>query len=116
MADYAMFRPSTPHGIVLLILYVDDMVIIGSDPVAIASLKQHFQSEFEMKYLGFLRYFLGFEIAYSSHAYLLSQQKYIVDLLEHATLSDSATPTSYHVFTPMELHLKLRRDDDTPLP
>jgi len=58
MADYAMFRRSNPHGIVLLILYVDDMVIIGSDIVAIASLKWHLQSEFEMKDLGFLRCFL----------------------------------------------------------
>ena len=48
----------------LLILYVDDMVIIGSDPVAIASLKRHLQSEFEMKDLGFMCYFLGIEVAY----------------------------------------------------
>ena len=48
----------------LLILYVDDMVIIGSDLVAIASLKRHLQFKFEMKDLGFLRYFLGIEVAY----------------------------------------------------
>ena len=111
MADYAMFRPSTPHGIVLLILYVDDMVITGSVHVAIASMKRHLQSDFEMKDLGFLCYFLGIEVACSSHGYLLSQQKYIADLLERATLSDPATPTSSPVFTPMELHLKLRHDD-----
>jgi len=39
MAEYAMFRRTTPHGIVLLILYVDGMIITKSDPVAIASLK-----------------------------------------------------------------------------
>ena len=33
MADYVIFRHSTPHSIVLLILYVDDMIITGSDPV-----------------------------------------------------------------------------------
>jgi len=58
MTDYAMFRRSTPHGIVLLILYVDDMVISESDPVAIASLKRHLQSEFEMKDLVFFAIFL----------------------------------------------------------
>jgi len=57
---------------VLLILYVD-MVITGSDHVAIASLKQHLQSEFEMKDLDFVRYFLSIEVAYSSRGYLLSQ-------------------------------------------
>ena len=61
----------------------------------------------------FLRYFLGTEVAYSSRGYLLSQQKYIANHLDHATLSDPATPTSSSVSTPLELHLKLRRDDDT---
>ena len=75
MADYAIFQCSTPHAIVLLILYVDDMVITESDPVTIASLKRHLQSEFEMKDLGFFRYFLGIEVAYSYCGY---QQKCIV--------------------------------------
>jgi len=66
-----------------------------------------------MKDLSFLCYFLGIEVVYS---YLLSQQKYIADLLERATLNDLATPTSSSFFTPMKLHLKLRRDDNTPLP
>ena len=48
MTDYAMFRHSTLHGIVLLIIYVDNIVIIESSPVAFASLKRHLQSEFEM--------------------------------------------------------------------
>jgi len=72
MADYAMFRLSTPHGIVHLILYVDDMVITGSDSVALASLKWQLYSEFKMKDLGFLCYFLGIEVIYSSRGYLLS--------------------------------------------
>ena len=92
------------------------MVIAGSNTVAIAFLKRHLQSEFEMKDLGFLRYFLGIKVAYSSCGCLLSRQKYIVDLLEHATLNDPTIPTSSSVSTPMELHLKLRRDDDTLLP
>jgi len=54
MSDYAMFRRSTRHGIMLLILYVNDMVITKSDPIIIASLKRHLQSKFEMKDLDFL--------------------------------------------------------------
>ena len=86
MTDYAMFRRTTKTGVVILILYIDDMVITGSDTTAISSLKQHLQSEFEMKDLGWLRYFLGIEVAYSSRGYLLSQQKYISDILARATL------------------------------
>src|SRR4051812_33098674 len=115
MADYAMFRHTTSAGIVIVILYVDDMVITWSDPGAIALLKKHLQSEFEMKDLGFLRYFLGIEVAYSSHGYLLSQQKYISDLLARATLSDPTVSAPISASTPMELNLKLRRDDGVPL-
>jgi len=99
-----MFRRSTLHGIVLLILYIGYMVIIGSDSVAIASLKWHLKSNFEMKDLSFLHYFLCIEVAYSSRGYLLSQQKYIADLLECATLSNPSTATSSSFFTPMKLH------------
>ena len=81
MTDYAMFRGSTPYDIVLLIIYVNDMVIIGSDLVAIASLKRHLQSEFEMKDLDFFCYFLGIEVAYCSCGYLLSQQKSLLIFL-----------------------------------
>ena len=41
-----------------------------------------------MKDLCLLRYFLGIEVAYSSQNYLLSQQKYISDILKRATLRD----------------------------
>ena len=117
MVDYVMFRRFTPQGIVLLILYVDDMVIIGSYPATIVTLKRHLQSEFEIKDLGFFCYFLGIDVAYSSRGYLLSQRQYIANILDHATLSDSnVVATSSSVSTPMKLHLKLRRANGTPLP
>ena len=69
-----------------------------------------------MKDLGFLHYFLGIEVAYSYRGYLLLQQKYISDILARANLHDPAISTSASCTTPMELHLKLRRDDGSPLP
>ena len=87
-----------------------------SDDVVITLLKRHLQSEFEMKDLGFLCYFLRIEIAYSSRGYLLSHQQYIADLLDRATLSDHVASVSFSVSALMKLHLKFRRDDGTPLP
>ncbi|CAL8133194.1 unnamed protein product [Prunus armeniaca] len=57
--DSAMFTCTSDHGIVILLLYVDDMVITGSDLDGIQCLKSHLQACFEMKDLGQLRYFLG---------------------------------------------------------
>jgi len=89
------------------------MIITGREPVAIVSLKRHLHFEFEMKDLGFLFYFLGIVVTYSSRDYLLSQQKYFANLFARATLSYLAIPTSSSFSTLMELHLKLRRDDGT---
>ena len=44
-----------------------------------------------MKDLGYLRYFLGIEIAYSPRDYLLSQSKHVVDIFERARLTDNKT-------------------------
>lgn len=51
-------------GIVLLLLYVNDMVLIGSDHASIQRLKQHLQVSFHMKDLDNLHYFIG-EVSYS---------------------------------------------------
>ncbi|KAL4025120.1 hypothetical protein IC575_013498 [Cucumis melo] len=74
--DSALFTRQTPNGIVLLLLYVDDMIITGDDPQAISDLQCYLGKHFEMKDLGNLNYFLGLEISSSSSGYYLSQAKY----------------------------------------
>lgn len=46
-----------------------------------------------MKDLDHLRYFLSIEVAYGPSGYLLSQQKYIADLISRDELSDDVTAT-----------------------
>ncbi|KAL4018546.1 hypothetical protein IC575_022144 [Cucumis melo] len=61
--DTALFTHHTPQGIVLLLLYVDDMIITGNDPQAISDLQHYLGQHFEMKDLGSLNYFLGLEVS-----------------------------------------------------
>ena len=65
----------------MLVEYVDDIVIIGSDSKCISSLKSFLQGQFHTKNLGMLRYFLGIEVMRSKHGIFLSQWKYVLDLL-----------------------------------
>jgi len=68
-----------------------------------------------MQDLGLLHYFLCIKVAYAFRDYLLSQQNYVSDILDCATLWDPYLYDSPSVPTPMELNLKLRKDDCDPL-
>jgi hypothetical protein len=47
-----------------------------------ARVKEKLVVDFEIKDLGFMRYFLGMEVARSKNGIVVSQQKYIIDLLK----------------------------------
>jgi hypothetical protein len=76
-----MFYRHKGSCITILAVYVDDIVITGDDVEEIKSLKKKLERAFEVKDLGPLRYFLGIEIARSSKGIVLSQMKYVLDLL-----------------------------------
>eukprot|EP00253_Pinus_taeda_P027176 PITA_27176 len=48
--------------VVLISLYVDDLIIAGDVTYLIDEIKQKMSQVFEMKHLGELKYYLGFEI------------------------------------------------------
>jgi hypothetical protein len=108
--DFALFIRRTDRGIILLLLYVDDMIIIGNDSIGILELKQFLNQHFEMKNLGNLSYFLGLEISYSFDGFYLTQAKYISDMLSRANLTDCKT-----VDTPTKLNARLNLQDGEPL-
>ena len=48
--------------VIYLVLYVDDMLLVGNDKEIIQDLKTQLASKFDMKYLGAVKYILGMEI------------------------------------------------------
>lgn len=64
-----------------LIVYVDDIVLIEDDINEMARVKEKLATNFEIKDLGSLRYFLGMKVARSKKRNVVSQHKYILDLL-----------------------------------
>jgi hypothetical protein len=80
-SDHTLFIKRKNERVTLLIIYVDDMIITGDDTDKIKRLQECLSTEFEMKDLGGLKYFLGIEVARTKNGIYLSQQKYILDLL-----------------------------------
>ena len=76
-------------------VYVDYLIIIGSDPSLIDTIIPQLDSKFSTKDLGVLSYFCGVEVLATSTSLLPSQQKYVIDLLSKHNMPDSkdvATP------------------------
>ncbi|RDX74161.1 putative mitochondrial protein, partial [Mucuna pruriens] len=54
----------------------------GDDKIEKLTLKEKLVTQFEMKELGKLKYFLGIEVAYFKQGNFISQKKYVLDLLK----------------------------------
>ena len=67
--------------LLLLLVYVDDILIIGECSDDVQHLIQDLHHQFALKTLGSISYFLGFEVHRTSSGLHLSQAKYASDLL-----------------------------------
>lgn len=103
--DYGLFTRIKDVGTILLLLYVDDIIINGSDSISIIKLKALLSSCFEMKDLSKLHYFLGLEVFLDQSRVYIFQEKYISNLLYRSCLTDCKVAS-----TPLEsnTHLVLR--------
>ena len=84
------------HGITILLLYVDDIIITGDDMQGIQDLKHFLGHQFEMKDLGPLNYFLGLEVSSSADSYYLTQAKYTFDPISRVSITIVDTPIEYN--------------------
>ena len=64
----------------VLFLYMDDIFLAGEE-ILIDECERELTSEFEMKDLGLMHYFLGLEIWQRTDEIFLSQGKYTMDIL-----------------------------------
>ena len=81
-SDYSLFTKGSGSSFVALLVYVDDIIITSSNLSAVHELKVFLHTQFKLKDLGSLKYFLGLEIARSSKGIFLSQRHYTLQLLE----------------------------------
>ncbi|KAK2980559.1 hypothetical protein RJ640_006052 [Escallonia rubra] len=99
------------HGAsVFVLVYVDDILITGSNVTLLQSIKARLCGQFHTKDLGSLKYFLGIEVAPLSRGLYLCQRKYTLDILDDCGLT-GARPSEF----PMEQNLKLSNSTEAIL-
>ncbi|RVW63107.1 Retrovirus-related Pol polyprotein from transposon TNT 1-94 [Vitis vinifera] len=102
-ADHTLFVKKSHIGkMAILIVYVDDIILSGNDMEELQNLKKYLSEEFEVKDLGNLKYFLGMEVARSRKGIVVSQRKYILNLLKETGMLGCKP-----IDTPMDSQKKL---------
>jgi Reverse transcriptase (RNA-dependent DNA polymerase) len=109
-ADHTVFFRRYGGHITMLIVYVDDMIITGDDESEIAQLKAKLDKKFEVKDLGQFRYFIGIEVTRGIKRIVLSQRKYVLDLLTETSMLGCRPVTS-----PIDAKCKLSTETGEPV-
>ena len=99
-ADHTISFQHNNGKIVILIAYVDDIILTDNDLPEINRLKNHLAQSFEVKDLGPLNYFLGFEIYRDASGFYLNQGKYICGFtkeIQYAIICSSSHSYGSHL-------------------
>jgi len=82
--DTSLFIFSIGVDICYLLVYVDDILLMGSNSLLLQRLIQLLSSEFKLRDLGSVYYYLGIEVTPTGIGLMLQQNKYTIDILTRA--------------------------------
>ncbi|XP_019190312.1 PREDICTED: uncharacterized protein LOC109184730 [Ipomoea nil] len=86
--DVSLFYFSRDFALVYLLVYVDDILLMGSDQALVTHLLSKLSATFKIRDLGEPNFFLGIETVKCDDEILLSQQQYMNDILKHAGIAE----------------------------
>ncbi|XP_031101978.1 uncharacterized protein LOC116005883 [Ipomoea triloba] len=115
--NVSLFYYTSGASRVYLLVYVDDIIMMGNDTTLIDTLLSRLSAVFKIRDLGTPGFFLGIETLAYNNGFLLSQKRYMQDILVRAGMTDckalatpaavtqSATPS----LEPYDNHTQYRR-------
>ena len=103
-SEHAVYARGTASSRLVVGVYVDDLIITGSDKEEIDGFKKEMQALFDMSDLGRLHYYLGIEVRQHNGGIDLGQAAYAAKILDKADMT-GCNPCH----TPMEPRFKLSR-------
>ena len=109
-SDHSLFFQVTSTHSMFVLIYVDDILVTGSDRTQVECLISQLGSTFPLKDLGHFHYFLGLQATMTKEGLHLSQTKYIKDLLCKAKMQNAKSSS-----TPMTSGLRLTNYGSDPV-
>lgn len=105
--EHAIYKRGAGDVVLLVGVYVDDLIITGSNDREIAMFKKQMKELFSMTDLGLLSYYLGIGVIQTSHSITLNQSSYTEKLLEMTSMLECNSCQ-----LPIELRLKLIKESN----
>lgn len=93
-SDSSLFIHHQNGTMVYILVYVDDIIITGSNSEIFKKTIKLLSTRFSLQDLGHLHYFLGIEVLRNKEGIVLSQVKYISDVLAAHEMSECKPVTS----------------------
>ena len=101
--DNCVYVKEVVHGYVIVCLYMDDMLIVGSDDKMITSIKNMLNYKFGMKDMGLVDVILRIKLIRISYRLILSQSHYVDNILrkfeeDNSEIVRTPIDVTLHVF------------------
>ena len=89
--DHCVYSKQVGDHFINIVLYVDDMLLIGNNKDVIKEVKYQLSSKFDMKYLGTANFILGIEIRrdHANKMINLNQRKCVETVLHIFNMQES---------------------------
>lgn len=100
----SLYRKEEKKCLLVVVVYVDDLLVMGSIMKMIPDIKEEMETKFEMSDLGKLTYYLGIEVIQHKDGITLKQERYASKILEEVGM-DKCNASQ----VPMDLNVRLSK-------
>lgn len=109
-SDPNLYYAHIGNDTIALLVYVDDILLTGSNPQLLTQLKFHLHQNFKTKDLGPITRYLGVQFERTPHSLRMHQTEYAISILQQFGM-DICKPS----MTPLPEGLLLPKQSDSPL-
>ncbi|RVW46097.1 Retrovirus-related Pol polyprotein from transposon RE1 [Vitis vinifera] len=106
LSEFTLYIKKIEEDILIVSLYVDDLLVTGSNAGFVNKFKAEMEQVFEMTDLGEMSYFLGMEVHQKQNEIFIYQQKYAKEILKKFKMEECKSTS-----TPMNQKEKFCKED-----